>query len=57
MDISEAVRLTSRYVYDRKRERVNLNVLYIASDTRQQEMLKEAVRIAVEYYNGTKIVV
>lgn len=57
MDISEAVRLTSRYVYDRKRERVDLNVLYIASDARQQEMLKEAARIAVEYYNGTKIII
>jgi len=57
MDINEAVRLTTRYIFDRKKVRVNINTLFIMSNARQQELLKEAVKVAVEYYNGTKIIV
>jgi hypothetical protein len=57
MDINDAIRLTARYIYDRKAERVDISALKIMTDTRQQEMLKESARVAVEYYKGIKIVI
>mgnify|MGYP003625611236 FL=1 len=57
MDINDAIRLTARYIYDRKAERVDISALKIITDTRQQEMLKESARVAVEYYKGIKIVI
>ena len=57
MDINDGVRLVNKYVQDRKGVRADLNALKIITDTRQQEMLKEAVRVAVEYYKGINIVI
>tara|TARA_R110000765_G_scaffold171898_2_gene276745 strand:+ start:317 stop:490 length:174 start_codon:yes stop_codon:yes gene_type:complete len=57
MDINEGVRLVNKYVNDRKGVRADLNALKVIVDTRQQEMLKEAVRVAVEYYKGIKIII
>ena len=57
MDINDGVRLVNKYVHDRKGVRADLNALKIMVDARQQEMLKEAVRVAVEYYKGIKIVI
>ena len=57
MSIDEGIRLVTQYVYDRKQVRVNLNAVYIMTDARQQELLKSAVKVAVEYYNGTMIVI
>ena len=57
MDINEGCRLVNKYIYDRKAVRADLNALKIMVDARQQEMLKEAVKVAVEYYKGIKIVI
>ena len=57
MNINEGCRLVNKYVHDRKGVRADLNALKIMVDTRQQEMLKEAVRVAVEYYKGIKIII
>ena len=57
MNINEGCRLVNKYIYDRKAVRADLNALKIMIDARQQEMLKEAVRVAVEYYKGIKIVI
>jgi len=57
MDINQGVRLVTQYVYDRKGVRVDLNALKVMTDRRQQELLKSAVKVAVEYYNGTMIII
>ena len=57
MNINEGCRLVNKYVHDRKGVRADLNALKIMVDASQQEMLKEAVRVAVEYYKGIKIII
>jgi hypothetical protein len=57
MDVSEACRLVTKYVHDRTGKRVDLNANKMIMDTRQQELLKKAVKVAVEYYNGTNIII
>ena len=57
MDINEGVRLVNKYVNDRKGVRADLNALKVITDARQQEMLKEAVKVALEYYKGIKIII
>ena len=57
MDINEGVRLVNKYVHDRKGVRADLNALKIMVDATQQEMLKEAVKVAVEYYKGINIII
>lgn len=50
MNINEACKLITHYVYDKKGRAININAVFIMTNKRQQEMLKEAVRIAVEHY-------
>ena len=57
MDINDGIRLVTQYIYDRKKVRVDINTVRVMTDQRQQELLKQAVKVAVEYYNGTKIIV
>lgn len=57
MDINQGVKLVNKYIYDRKAVRADLNALKIMVDARQQEMLKEAVKVAVEYYKGINIII
>ena len=57
MDINEGCRLVNKYISDRKGVRADLNALKIMVDARQQEMLKEAVKVAVEYYKGINIII
>ena len=57
MDINEGVKLVTQYVYDRKQVRVDINAVKILTNKRQQQLLVKAVKVAVEYYNGTKIII
>ena len=57
MDINEACKLVVQYIYDRTGKQADLNPVKIMMDKRQQELLKSAVKIAVEYYNGTTIII
>ena len=57
MNINEGCRLVNKYVHDRKGVRADLNALKVITDARQQEMLKEAVKVALEYYKGIKIII
>ena len=57
MDINDGVKLVTQYIYDRKKVRADINTVRVMTDQRQQELLKQAVKVAVEYYNGTKIIV
>jgi len=57
MDINDGVRLVTKYIHDRKSVRVDINAVKIMRDKRQQELLVKAVNVAVEYYNGTKIII
>ena len=57
MDINDGIRLITQYIYDRKKVRADINTVRVMTDQRQQELLKQAVKVAVEYYNGTKIIV
>ena len=57
MDINEACKLVVQYIYDRTGKQADLNAVKMMMDKRQQELLKSAVKIAVEYYNGTTIIV
>ena len=57
MDINDGVRLVTQYIQDRKGIRVDINPVKIMTDQRQLDLLNKAVKVAVEYYNGTKIIV
>lgn len=57
MDINEGIRLVTHYIKHRKDVDVDINPIKIMTDARQQEMLKEAVKVAVEYYKGVNIII
>ena len=57
MDINDGVRLVTKYIHDRKGVNVDLNAVKIMMNKRQQELLVKAVNVAVEYYNGTNIII
>jgi hypothetical protein len=55
MDVNEAIQLVTQYVYDRKGERIQVNNAFIMMNKRQKIMLEQAVKVAVNYYNGKEI--
>ena len=55
MDINQAVKLVTRYIYDTKGEKVDINALKIMMNHDQQNKLKSAVKVAVDYYNSKEI--
>jgi hypothetical protein len=57
MTINDQTRVVSKYIYDRKGVRVDINEARIVMNQRQQELLNKAFKVAVEYYNKTTIVV
>jgi hypothetical protein len=57
MDINDSIRVVTKYIFDRKGIRVDLNVPVIMTNERQRMLLSKAFKVAVEYYNGTNIVV
>ncbi len=52
MSESEAIRLVTKYIYDRTGQRVHISLAKIVGNVRQSQLLEQAVKIAVEYYGG-----
>jgi hypothetical protein len=57
MTINDQTRLVSKYILDRKGVRIDINEARVLTNQRQQQLLNQAFKIAVEYYNGTTIIV
>ncbi len=57
MDVNEGIRLVTHYIKQRKDIDVDINTMKIMMDARQKELLAKAVKVAVEYYNGTNIII
>jgi hypothetical protein len=57
MDINEGIRLVTHYIKHRKGVDVDINAVNIMMDNRQKELLAKAVKVAVEYHNGTNIII
>ena len=48
----EALKLVRQYIFDKTGKRVDTKDLFIQSDSRQLEMLKSAVEVAVRHYRA-----
>ncbi len=57
MDVNEGIRLVTHYIKQRKDIDVDINTMKIMMDARQKELLAKAVKVAVEYHNGTNIII
>ena len=57
MGINEGIRLVTHYIKHRKGVDVDVNAVKIMMDNRQKELLVKAVKVAVEYHNGTNIII
>ena len=57
MDVNQGLKLVRQYIFDRTGKRTRTNDLFIMSDSRQLKLLESAVEVAVEYYNGTRVII
>jgi len=57
MNESQAIRLVTKYIYDRKGTQVNINLVKIVGNVRQSQLLEQAVKVAQEYYRKEKIII
>lgn len=57
MNESQAIKLITKYIYDRKGVNVHISLHRIVGDVRQSTLLEEAVKIAVDYYNNKTIII
>ena len=52
MTAPEALKLVRQYIFDTTGKRVDTKDLFIQSDSRQLELLKSAVEVAVKHYRA-----
>ena len=57
MNPKQMIAIVQEYIYKRTKQHVKISSLQIMTNPDQQQKLIQAVEIAQNYYNGTKIII